>query len=286
MSLWTPTPEFGWQLSSVAGTRPTTTWGTAITPAQNAKGNWAAVIAAASVVNDVWGVYVLFHSNNVAVAARDTIVDIGYDPAGGTSYGVVIPDLLASCAAGLSAPGAGLAYYFPVRIPAGSAIAARASINNATVGTLRCIIKLFGLPKFPHLTRVGAYVTAFGITAASSCGTPVTVGTTADGPWAALGTPTTEHWYWQLGFGVSDNSMTSGGIYTNDLAFGDATNKHLILEDFLAIVSGSSEAIITQMAQPSSPYRTVPASVAVYGRSQCSGAADTNISLAAYGVGG
>lgn len=285
MPLWTPTPEFTWQLSSVAGVRPVSTWGTTITPAQNAKGEWAGIFTGAQVVNEVWGVYIHFHSNYVAVQARNTIVDIGFDPAGGTTYGVVIPDLLASCVSAIDR-GGGVSYYFPIRIPAGSAIAARASINNATVGTLYCIVKLFGLPKHPHLTRVGSYVTALGITAESSSGTAVTVGTTEDGSWASLGASDKEHWYWHLGFGVSDSSMLAQTIYANDLAFGDATNKHLIIEDYIVMVRDASENIITIMPQPPALYRTVPANTILYGRSQCSGTPDSNISLAAYGVGG
>lgn len=284
--MYTPTPEFMWHLSSVGGTRPSATWGTSVTPAQNTftTAAWAEVFAGAAVVNDVWGVSVLVHANSVATAARDTLLNIGIDPAGGTSYSTIIPQLLVSCAGGLGTGGGNVCYYFPIRIPAGSSIAAQASVNNATVGTLRVIVGLFGLPRHPHLTRVGSYVTAIGTVAGSSRGTTVTVGTTSDGSWTSLGTPTKEHWYWQLGFGVNDSSMSSGGIYTSDLAFGNP--QQMIIEDLITNIVSSAEALNTIPPDPAMCHRTVPANVEMFGRCQCSGTADSAISLAAYGVGG
>jgi hypothetical protein len=285
--LWTPQNEFHWRLSSFTG-QPASAVGTSITPGNNTKGSYTEVISDTVVVNDVYGIRINFNSNSVSTVARDTIVDIGTDPAGGTSYGVVIPDLLASCAqiylpAATGAAG-GIWYYFPLFIPAGSAIAARASVNNATVGTLSCWIQLFGRPTRPDLVKVGSRVTAYGIVAASSRGTTITPGTVSEGAYVSLGTPSVDNWWWQVGMGVNDGSM-SDNVNHLDLAYGDATNKHLILED-VPWMSDGGEGTQSYMYEGDECCRHIPASQELWGRAQCSATPDSAISMAAYGLGG
>lgn len=284
MGLWVPVgfEEWQWQFSSVESTRPAAALGTSITPGNNTKGSYAQILSSANVAHDVWGLLINFNSNNVGAAARDTLVDIGVDEAGGTSYTVAIPDLLASCAGATATGGGGIYYYFPLAIKAGSSIAARASINNATVGTLRCHITLFGKPRYPGLTRRAAGVRAFGITAASSRGTTVTSGTTGEGTAALLASSIgSGNWWWQVGMGVNDTTMTNGGHYYADLLVGNGTVNQVVIRDQAFFVPSGNEALASAGTMIGCSY-DAPSGLNVYGRLQCSGTADSALSLAGY----
>lgn len=283
MALFVPhaANSFEWWTSNNTG-RPAAALGTSITPAQNTMGSYTQLLSGASVANDVFGIYVMINSNAVSAAARDTLVTVGVDPAGGTSYTDTINNLMGSCAG--AATLGGVWYYFPLWIRAGSSIAAKASVNNATVGTLRVYTQVFGLPTNPEAIKVGTYVDSFGITTGTSSGTTVTSGTTSEGAWTALATSISRScWWWQLGMGCNDTTMTAL-VYAADLASGDASNKRLVINDQL-FLAGASESIVS-LPMTTGCEMDVSAGVNLYGRLQCSGTADSALSLAAYGVGG
>lgn len=243
------------------------------------------MFSSGEVVNDVYGVFLNFNSGAVSTLAKDIIADIGVDPAGGTSYGVLIPDLLCSSAS-IGLHRGGVNYYFPIFIRAGSSIACRASVNNATVGTVRVWMRLFGQPRRPDLIKVGQYVTAVGIVSASSRGTTITAGTTSEGAWTSLGTPTRPHWWWQCGFGVNDGSLTATGIYFLDVGAGASGSQKVILEEQPVSIIGTTEDVSKPLICPASSWCDVPENVQIWGRMQCSGTADSGLSMAAYGLGG
>lgn len=283
--LWVPSGAnaFNWSFSSVQTTRPAAAMGTAVTPGNNTKGSWVQILSAANVSRDVFGLLINVNSNNVSAAARNTILDIGVDPAGGTAYNVLVPDLLVSCAAPYNIGNGGVWYYFPIWIKAGSTVAARASVNNATVGTLRCNLTIFGSPRDRRLIKVGTRVEALGVTAASSSGTSVTNGTTSDGAWTSVGTLARSAWWWQLGLGISSGSM-SALAYHADLAVGDASNKVIVIEN--ALVTTTTSEQLNNMVTVTDVGKTTPAGTNVYARSQCSGTANTPFSMIGYALGG
>lgn len=267
---------------------PSVTPGTSITPGNNSFPAYAEILSDTVVVEDCYGIAINICSNAVSAAARDTLVTLGFDAAGGTSYTDTISNLLGSCATQYTigtTGGVGIWYYFPLWIKAGTAIAAKASVNNATVGTLRVWIKLYAKPTRPDLLRVGSYVTTLGATTASSSGTAATPGVAgAEGSYVSIGTPTVTHWYWECGMGINDSTMQLGVQFV-DIAAGDATNKFILRENVIFVTS-STEAINKHL-QVEDAYRQVEASLAIYGRIANSLAAnDTNHSLCAYGVGG
>ena len=272
--------DFGWILSSHGNsTRPTTSMGQSVTPGNNTKGSWVQLFSA--IANQAYAITIMINNNSVSSAARDAIVDIGIDEAGGTSYSVKIPDLLGSCATTVDKTG--VMYHFPLGIKAGSTIAARASVNNATVGALRVWAMLYGLPKYPELCRYGSYVTAYGITSGSSAGTSITPGTTSEGSWTSLGTTSQPHWWWQQGMGINNSSMNIK-LYTMDLGIGDGSNKQVVILDQLW-GTDSSERVMNTPVMWGCEY-DAPSGVGVYGRMQCHSSVDTGISMAAYGLGG
>lgn len=279
MGLFVPNnPSFGYVTGNVITTRPAAAIGTTITPAQNAYGSYTQVLAAAAITRDCFGILINFNSNFVTAAARDTIVTIGIDPAGGTAWTDTINHLLASCASSYNVGHGGHWYYFPIFIPSGSSVAAKASVNNATVGTLRCCVWLYGAPKNISNLVYGQGVETLGATTASSSGTAVTSGTTSEGSWTSLGT-TTKRWkFGQIGMGINDTTMTSGGLYHVDFASAEA----YIGMDKQYLVPTSTEAFSSVLH--SHTMCDVPVGSIIYGRVQCSGTADSSLSLIAYGV--
>lgn len=227
--------------------------------------------------------HVNFHAVSASGQARDCIADIGVDPAGGTSYSVLIPDLLCSCAGTITLnTSMGIDYVFPIRINSGSSIAVRMSVNNATVGTGRAWIRGYGKPEHPDITRFGTVVQAIGITAASSSGTAVTPGTTSDGTWTSLGTVTRQAWWWQVGIGCNDSTMTDALVYHGDLSAGSSGGDTMIIEDVVACSTSAEQ--FGFHPPPGTGAKTIPAGATLWGRLQCSGTADSNLSMAAYAL--
>ena len=284
--LWTPRGlgAYGWSFSSTGATRVAAAWGTSITPGNNTYGSYTQVLSGANVAKDVFGILINFNSNASSATARDTIVTIGVDPAGGTSYTDYIPDLLASSAAGAIAiaGGSGIHYFFPMWIKAGSTVAAKASVNNATVGTLRVRMQIFGLPRDRRNILVGTKCKSYGITAASSTGTSVTSGTTSEGTWTQLATiaSTDNPWWWQYGVGVNNGTITAVS-YSADLGIGDASNKVIVGED--RVWTGTTGETWSDDGIGNGYYQSKGGDI-TYGRIQASGTAITGLSMAAYGV--
>lgn len=275
--------EWGLIIPSVtAGTQPAAAWGTSITPAENAYGSYASVLAGASLTSDAYGILININSNSVSTAARDTLLTIGLDSAGGSSFTDFITDLLCSGASAyVSGVGSGIWYYFPIFIKNGTSVGAKASVNNATVGTLRCAVTLFCQPSRPEMIRTGSFVTTFGSTAASSSGTAVTPGTAAEGSWTQIGSALTRpHWYWQVGMGINDGS-TSNAVTHIDVGLGSAGSKKTIIADAPFRVTGG-EDMVSNLGMY---YADGATGDIVYARAQTS-SADSNYSVAVYAVGG
>jgi hypothetical protein len=276
--------RFQYRTGNVVGVRPASAYGLSLTPGNNSYPAYVSLLTGGNIANDCYFVVVNINSVGVSAAARDLLVTLGKDDSGGTTYVDWIPHLLGSHANGFIM-GGGIWYAFPLFVPAGAQIAAKASVNNATVGTARICIWLFGLPTAPEMMRWGTYVDAIGANTAASNGTTVTSGTTGEGSWTSLGTESREHWWWQLGMGMNDATLT-GLSYFADLSHGDGSNKHIIFEDLhiantsAELVSFSPEIILPNYYAPTNGAETI------YGRLQCSSTADSGLSLAAYGVGG
>lgn len=144
--------------------------GTAITPSASAdtKGSYTQLIA--STTYDACGLLV-----NMSKANRNLpyLVDIAVGGAG--SEQIIIPDLLYDQA--YTAFNAGQ-IYFPVAIPAGTRIAARCQNDAASAGSVAVSVNLMD-GDFDAVQSMGK-VTAYGITAASTAGTQVDPGGTAN----------------------------------------------------------------------------------------------------------
>lgn len=103
--------DFAWKRDSIGTTRPANGMGATVTPGNNTKGSYAQVFTALE--HDVYFIAIQIN-NATATGVVNTLIDIGVDPAGGTSYTVLIPDLIAPGASGLlgnSATGGGGHWY-------------------------------------------------------------------------------------------------------------------------------------------------------------------------------
>jgi hypothetical protein len=258
----------------VLSTRPATSaYGLTVTPGNNAYGSYATggVLSA----NTGYGLWITIQNIAVSTAAKDALVTIGLD---GVDW---IVDLLGSCANPLNL--GGVLYYFPIIIPPGASLSAKASVNNVTVGTARVILTTAVLPSRAPNAWYGTYVRTYGSTPASSSGTAITPGTTSDGTWTSLGTVAAGDAirYLEFGFGIN-NATTAAMVYGVDVGVGDGTNFKIASENTM-VWTTSAEAV----SKPNCVGGWCDAfpGDGIYGRMQGSGTPDTGISMAAYGVG-
>lgn len=280
--------DFQWEYSNVSATRPNAAgWGTSHTPSTTADtfSTYASLVSSGNITQDVYGVMLNFNNGATGNAIRNTLVNIGVDTAGGTSYSTRIPDLMAGSASPHAGSGMGIWYYFPLYIPSGSSIGIQAGSTQATA--FNTAIWLYGLPRRPEAIRTGSYVTAFGITRGTSWrGTGITLGTTAEGAFTQIGATTTlSHWWWQCGFSYADASQTLQ-VLTTDVAAGSSTTVNkLLLTDQTWVTNAAEQVSNIPWFQTS--YNNVAVGENIYARGQTSIAtADTTPTIAVYGLGG
>lgn len=255
---------------------PSTTPGTSITPGTGGKGSWATCLSALS--DECFLLAASAANGSTSAATRNTLMDIGYDPAGGTAFNVLIPDICCGNAANVI----GKPFLFPIRVPAGASIGVRAHSQAATA--FRAWLTSYGKPTRPELVRSGRYAEAIGVGTAP-VGTLITPGTSgAEGSWTSLGTTAKRLWWWQIGAQLNDAS-TNSQVVLIDLAVGDASNKRIIIQNQVLYLLGTAENEVAFMSPTA--YCDVPAGSTLYGRMSSSIATlDSNYNMVATGIGG
>jgi hypothetical protein len=266
------------------GANPAATFGTSITAgAANAEGSWGSVATGTNLSRDIEGLYIQIHSCSAATNVRPLSVDVGVDPAGGTTYTEKISNLNGGFSGVPGGTGIA-AYYFPLSIKRGSQVAVRGSTNFTGI-TARVACKFYGAQ--PELMRPkGMYCETLGAGATGVYGTVFTPGNAADGSWVSLGTTTRDHWWWQLGYNVYNTVITAEHTYI-DLAYGDANNKRIIKR--LVHFATTSEVVGAVMANHllwEECYFPVPRGTEIFVRGRCANAPDTGYRAIAYGMGG
>lgn len=260
--------------------------GTSVVPgASNVEGSWTQVASGANIAQDIYLVSILVGGGAVAATQKNHLLDIGVDPAGGSSYTAIISDIVCGESEGFSGGNTGgLAFHFPISIKAGSTVAVRIQGSNATAGTVRVVATFYGQPSHPELFRVGQYAETVG-TITNSLGVSLTPGNTgAEGTWVSLGTTARACWWWQLGV-QCDNTVMNNFAYTFDLAVGDGTNMLMIIEN-LRIATSTAESISAFPNILITCFAQVPAGATIYVRGSCQGTTDTGWNATAIGVGG
>jgi hypothetical protein len=267
-----------------------TAQGTSVIPgASNAEGTFTQIASGANISRDVYWIAIWVNGGSTSAQQKDHLLDIGVDPAGGSSYTAVISDIVCGESIALNSGvstlvGASRHFVFPLFIKNGSSVAVRIQGSNATAGTVRVSAKFWGDPSNPECVPVGQYSETIGAISGSA-GVVFTPGNAADGTYTSLGTTTRDLWWWQLGVSVSDATMSFTGCYV-DLAYGDATNKVIIRRGFYG-TDGSemlAECFGTNLLFDS--YKPVPAGATLYVRGRCSTTPDSNWNAVAIGIGG
>lgn len=268
------------------GTNPASTIGTSVTPgASNALGSWTQVAANSDITEEVFGIYLQVHSGATSAASKPQLLDIGFDPAGGTSYSACISNVQVGMSPSLTQAG-NREFFFPFRIPSGSSVAVRIRGANGTAGTVRVPMRFYGRPTAPWLLPAGRYAETLGAVTATSKGTAVTPGNAADGSWADLGATAQDLWWWQLGYCIDNGTVTAEYTYL-EAAWGDASNKHTIFK----MMHGGTTAETCGLAAQThllwhAAYQPVPAGAHIYVRGRTNNSPDSGYNVTMTGIGG
>lgn len=265
-------------------TNPTTSLGTTVTPgASNAEGSWTAMASSANISSDVYGIAVNVNGGATTSNAKNHLLDIGVDPAGGSSYTAIISNIVC----GESSTNMGHHFFFPFFIKSGSSVAARVQGSNATAGTLSVALRFYGKQSRPESFPVGTFSETIGTTnLASSLGISFTPGNGADGAWVSLGTTSQAMWWWQLCYQIDNGTITSEQTYI-DLAWGDGSNKHLMMRIMHnATVSEDIRNDKTNNLIWCEGYHPLPGGTELFVRGRCVNAPDTGYNALAIGIGG
>lgn len=275
-----------WTYDNFGASPSTGAMGASFTPgASNAEGTYAQIASAANVANDVYWIQLFVTNGSTSLNQKSHLLDIGVDNAGGTSYTTVVSNIVCGDSGTHFATVPGHSFLFPMFIKAGSTIAVRFQGSNGTAGTVRVWLKLYGQPTNPEMMPIASFSETIG-TITNSSGVSFTPGNAADGTWVSLGTTTNALWWWQLGYQIDNGTITQEDTYI-DLAFGDATNKHVIKR---AMHGGSTTEQIGDILRMNmsflESYCPVPAGATLYVRGRCSDAPDTGYNAVAVGFGG
>lgn len=268
------------------GANPGSAIGTSVVPgASNVQGSWTQVATAANIAEDVLGIYMQVHSGATSAAAKLHLLDIGVDPAGGTSYSAVISNMAVGASPALTVAG-NREFFFPFFIKAGSSVAVRIRGSNATAGTVRVPMRFYGRASAPEMLKVGTISETLGADTANSAGTAFTPGNASDGAWADLGATTQDLWHWQLGYQINNGTITAEYTYI-EVAFGDATNKTTIFKMMHGGTTGETCGLAAQTHLLSiAAFCPVKAGEHIYVRGRCNNAPDTGYQATVTGIGG
>jgi hypothetical protein len=234
---------------------------------------------------DCYGILLNFNNYGITNAIRNALVNIAVDTSGGTNYdtNIVISNLMASSCAPYNLPGHGVWYYFPLYIPAGSAIGiqGKGTVNTSNFGV---VIYMFTRPRRPELVRAGSYVDSYGInTGANNRGTTITMGTTADGANTLMGTATRDGWWTQCCFAQNDASQTAATIHVDVMAGSSTTVNNFLIQNQPWSVTGAEQ--ISNVPWYGSLNKVVNGDN-IYARAQSSAGSDTGPNIGVYVVGG
>lgn len=267
------------------GANPASTIGTSVVPgATNAEGSFTQIASSANIAADCYWIYLQIHTGATSAAAKNHLLDIGVDPAGGTSYTAVISNLQVGAAPALTVAGA-REFVFPFFIKAGSSVAVRIQGSNGTAGTVRVAARFYGRPTRPEAVPVGRFSETLG-TVTNSRGQSFTPGNAADGTWVDLGTTTNAMWWWQVGYGIDNATITAEYTYI-EVAWGDASNKISMFKVMHGGTTGETCGLAAQTQMLAcAAYNPVPAGTHIYIRGRCNNAPDTGYHATVIGIGG
>lgn len=224
---------------------------------------------------------VFFMDTRVGSTDTSSLLDIGIDPAGGTAYTVLVPNLLAGHAQSSNLNGRYQS--FPVYIPAGSTVAARLQsiiASHSAEVAVRIHGGITGDP-FPTQGLVVDYGTA---TASSSGTTPANAAANTKGAWVQL-TASTTHPH----RGLTIQGQGADGVLGNfellvDIGIGAASSEVVLIENWW-IQQGPGEQCVILAPNPLF-WRPIPEGSRLAVRAQAEALdLQENFDIAVYGWG-
>jgi hypothetical protein len=283
--LWTPPlSRFATTVDNL-GANPSATPGTSVTPGiSNAEGSWTAIQGALS--KPAWGFWLRVSDNAVSspTTGKNFLIDIGADPAGGSSYASIISNLVCGSAGPITAAG-GHCWFFPLFIPSAATIGARIQGSHGTATASRVQIRLYQDPSRPEMMPRGSFSETIG-SITNSNGVSFTPGNAADGSWASLGTTTQKLWWWAIGYQIDNGTITAEYTYI-EIAYGDASNKVVIARRMhQGTTSEQTGSEVNPAMTWMEGYCPVPGGSNIYIRGRCLNSPDTGYDGVAVGIGG
>jgi hypothetical protein len=264
------------------GANPSTTYGISVTPgASNGEGGWTAS-GLGTLAEELCGIWVAVHTGSTTGTDKSHLLDIGVDPAAGSAYSAIISNVVC----GLSSPvgtGFGQQFWFPIRIPKGATLGVRVQGVQATAGSVRVMIKGYGLPRRPELVWAGQTSQTIG-TITNSQGVTFTPGNAADGTWVSLGTTDRELRHIQVAAQISNGTITAQYTYV-EIALAN-TGTPTILARQVLNVSGTAETINAPFGTNLiEGYWHIPSGSTIYVRGRCNAAPTAGYNAVAIGIG-
>lgn len=264
------------------GANPAAAIGTSVIPgASNAEGTYTQVLAA--LAEDVYFIHIIVGDGATAVAAKNHLLDIGVDPAGGAAYTTKIANIV--CGATVPTSNARQQFGFPLFIKAGSTVAVRVQGSNATAGTVRVGIKAYGRLSRPEMFPVGYFSQMLG-TITNSNGVSFTPGNAADGTWVSLGTAMDPLWWFNLAYQIDNSIITTEYTYVDLGVGGSGTQRVIQRLQHAGTTNETCGAIIEPRLSWLECYHPVPAGAELWIRGRCNNAPDTGYNGVAIGIGG
>lgn len=191
MSLASAPPVFAYYTSNHAST-PTQLPGTNFTAGANDT-DGAAVSCISALTHDAHRVSISLAFLSASGVDTNSVGDLLIDPAGGTSWSVLISDL----ACGFTAANGTMPsqrYDFPLWVPAGASLGWRCKSvrTSGDTTTPYVLVEAYGEPSRPEMWWCGQGVETLGVS--DSKGTPVTPGNSGSwGSWTSIGSTTAHH---------------------------------------------------------------------------------------------
>jgi hypothetical protein len=270
------------------GTNPSTTPGTQVTPgSSNVEGAWTDLFSSATLAQECYGFMLWVHTGAGSTRQRNHLVDVGVDPAGGSSYSAIISNIVAGYS-GIFATTivpAGHKFFFPMRVPAGATIAARVQgSDSGTPGTVRIAMKLYGQPSAPWTMPCGQISETIG-TITNSSGVSFTPGNAADGTWTSLGTTSRDLWWFQLAYQLNSNIVTAETTYIELGAGASGSQRVLIRRFHMGVATEGMGDLADSQLNWFEGYHRIPSGTELWVRGRCENAPDSGYEAVAIGVG-
>jgi hypothetical protein len=247
------------------------------------KGLWSPLGGTAEAVGCFWVYIGDLDSSGGSLGILEGLVDIGFDPAGGTNYSVLVPDIYCTTPGAGQDRGTPFWTFWPMPLPQGGTLAARWQANIAEK-TARVYVHTasFGWPSPFNLQHCVAY----GMTSIGSTGTTIDPGGTADtqGAWVQIAGSTTRPIRWLNAVHHLANATAQNCGWKISIGVGGSGSEIQIIQNIISLGNVNTD----QMRPTGRGYPIcIPSASRLAVRASCSivDASDRLFNIALYGVG-